>query len=43
MEEMRGDDMALLRFAFRWLRFAMFGEPILKVRESAKKTLPEAK
>ena len=27
VEEMRADDRALLRFAFRWLRFALFGEP----------------
>jgi Fe-S-cluster containining protein len=33
IEEMKGDDVALLRFAFRWLRFALFGEPTVKVRE----------
>ncbi len=27
------DDDALLTFAFTWLRFALFGEPTLKVRE----------
>jgi uncharacterized protein len=27
------DDLALLRFAFRWLRFALFGEMTLKLRE----------
>jgi len=26
------DDEALLRFAFRWLRFALFGEPTMQVR-----------
>lgn len=31
-EEIAGDDEALLRFAFRWLRLAMFGEPTLKPR-----------
>jgi Fe-S-cluster containining protein len=28
----REDDEALLLFAFRWLRFALFGEPVLTVR-----------
>lgn len=32
VEAMRTDDAALLRFAFRWLRFALFGEPILRLR-----------
>jgi uncharacterized protein len=27
------DDLALLRFAFRWLRFALFGELTMKIRE----------
>ena len=30
--EMRGDDEALLRFAFLWLRFSLFGEPTMKLR-----------
>jgi len=34
-EQMRDDDLALLGFAFRWLRFALFGEPTITVRESA--------
>jgi Fe-S-cluster containining protein len=34
----RDDDEALLRFAFRWLRFALFGEPVLAVRPSARRT-----
>ena len=33
IEELREDDEALLRFAFRWLRFALFGEPTMKPRE----------
>jgi Fe-S-cluster containining protein len=33
--EIEKNDMALLRFAFRWLRFALFGEPTLRVREAA--------
>jgi len=32
VERIRVDDEALLRFAFRWLRFALFGEPVLTVR-----------
>jgi hypothetical protein len=30
--EMREDDEALLRFAFLWLRFSLFGEPTMKPR-----------
>lgn len=30
VEALRTDDRALLRFGFRWLRFAMFGEPTVK-------------
>ena len=29
------DDQALLRFAFRWLKFALFGEPTMTLRDSA--------
>jgi Fe-S-cluster containining protein len=32
VEEMRYDDEALLRFAFLWLRFSLFGEPTMKVK-----------
>jgi Fe-S-cluster containining protein len=32
VEEMRYDDEALLRFAFLWLRFSLFGEPTMKAR-----------
>jgi Fe-S-cluster containining protein len=35
LEEFKTNDEALLRFAFRWLRFALFAEPTLKVREGA--------
>jgi uncharacterized protein len=31
----REDDLGLLRFAFRWLRFALFGEPTMTVRAGA--------
>ena len=30
--EMRYDDESLLRFAFLWLRFSLFGEPTVKVK-----------
>jgi Fe-S-cluster containining protein len=33
VEEMRYDDEALLRFAFLWLRFSLFGERTVKARE----------
>lgn len=32
VEAMRYDDEALLRFAFLWLRFSLFGEPTVKVK-----------
>jgi Fe-S-cluster containining protein len=32
---LRDYDEALLRFAFRWLRFALFAEPTMKAREGA--------
>ena len=32
VEEMRNDDEALLRFAFLWLRFSLFGEPTVRAR-----------
>ncbi|MBW1806768.1 MAG: YkgJ family cysteine cluster protein [Deltaproteobacteria bacterium] len=38
VEQMRTNDEALLQFAFRWLRFALFGEPIMTVREDAPAT-----
>jgi hypothetical protein len=33
VDSIRTDDEALLRFAFRWLRFALFGEPTMTVRK----------
>jgi hypothetical protein len=33
VEQMRYDDEALLRFAFQWLRFSLFGERTMKARE----------
>jgi Fe-S-cluster containining protein len=38
IESLRSDDEALLRFAFRWLRFALFAEPTLTVRPAGRKT-----
>ncbi|MEW6366810.1 MAG: YkgJ family cysteine cluster protein [Acidobacteriota bacterium] len=35
VEKLRTDDMELFRFAFRWLRYALFGEPTMKVRPDA--------
>jgi len=35
IEQLRTDDEALLRFASRWLRFALFAEPTMTVREAA--------
>lgn len=35
VEGMRKDDHALLRFGFRWLRFALFGEPTVQTRQPA--------
>jgi uncharacterized protein len=32
IEKMRTDDMKLLEFAFLWLRFALFREPVLNVK-----------
>ncbi|MGZ6142365.1 MAG: YkgJ family cysteine cluster protein [Myxococcales bacterium] len=32
VEELQTNDKALLKFAFRWLRFALFGEPTLQPR-----------
>lgn len=35
LEEFKTNDEALLRFAFRWLRFALFAEPTMKVKDEA--------
>ena len=35
VEEMRTSDEALLRFSFLWLRFALFGEKTMRVKEDA--------
>ncbi len=38
LEAIRTDDVALMAFAFRWLRFALFAEPTMRVRPEAIKT-----
>jgi Fe-S-cluster containining protein len=35
VDEIKTNDVALLKFAFLWLRFALFKEPTVKVREGA--------
>jgi uncharacterized protein len=35
VEALRTDDHALLGFAFRWLRYALFGEPTVRLRRPA--------
>jgi len=35
IEEIKTNDVALLKFAFLWLRFALFKEPTVKVKEGA--------
>jgi hypothetical protein len=35
LARIREDDEQLLRFAFQWLKFALFGEPTLKIRPEA--------
>lgn len=35
VEQLETSDTALLEFAFCWLRFALFGEPTMKVRKTA--------
>ncbi len=32
-ETIRTDDVELMKFAFRWLRFALFNEPTMKIRK----------
>jgi hypothetical protein len=37
VEEMRHDDEGLLRFAFLWVRFSLFGEQTMKVKADVAK------
>jgi len=32
VERIRNDDVEMMKFAFQWLRFAMMGEPTIKIR-----------
>lgn len=41
VHEMRESDEALLRFGFLWVRFALFGEPTMRVRDQAKRAVQE--
>ena len=41
VHQMETDDEALLRFGFLWLRFALFGEPTMKVRPAAAEAVQE--
>lgn len=36
IEKMREDDEELLKFGFEWLRFSIFREPVLKIRDEEK-------
>lgn len=41
LQKMKDDDVELLRFAFDWLRFSLFGEDTLKPREEAVREFQE--
>ena len=41
LEKMKTDDVELVKFAFEWLRFSLFGDEILKPREEAIKKFKE--
>jgi Fe-S-cluster containining protein len=41
VHQMKTSNEALLRFGFLWIRFAIFGEPTMKVREEAKQAVQE--
>ena len=38
VEKIKGDDLELLKFSLKWLRFAMFGEGGFKVTDTARRT-----
>jgi hypothetical protein len=42
VEKMRTDDHELLRFAFRWLKYALFAEPTITVHEDAQSSSRDA-
>jgi hypothetical protein len=39
IQQMRESNEALLRFGFLWIRFAVFGEPTMRVREEAEQAV----
>lgn len=39
VKKIKTDDLELLKFGFKWLKFALFGEEEIEIRESAKKPL----
>jgi len=41
VEQLRTDDEALLKFASRWLRFALFAEPTMKMRDQKSASKPK--
>jgi Fe-S-cluster containining protein len=41
VEEIKNDELALLKFSLKWLRYAMFGEGDFKVNDEAKKRARE--
>ena len=42
VEAIRSDDVALMKFAFKWLRFSLFNEPLIEVRKEALERKQEA-
>ena len=42
VEAIRRDDVALMKFAFEWLRFSLFKEPLIEVRKEALERKREA-
>jgi hypothetical protein len=36
IEEVRTDDVALLRLGFRWLKFCLFGEQVMEIRDEVR-------
>jgi Fe-S-cluster containining protein len=43
IEKMKTDDEELLRFGFRWLQFALFGDATIKIKKEATKKVYNAK
>jgi Fe-S-cluster containining protein len=36
VERIRVDDVELMKFGFKWLRFSLFGEPLMRIREDVR-------